>query len=107
MLTPRLYLQQTPPADALLEWKRTSKKITGQIIIVVKSEEIEANRGSGQGKAKHPELQAVVKPAFNQHAVREPGMPSAPAQPPWVTVVLQPFLTKAGSHASLCCPYHA
>jgi len=66
-------VQQTPPGDALLEWKRTPKKITGQIVIIVKSADIEAGGGSGQGKAKAPAMQAILKPAFNQHAVRDPG----------------------------------
>lgn len=68
-----MQLQQTPPADALLEWKRTQKKITGQVILVVKSSEIDSGGGAGQGKLKAPKMQAILKPAFNQHAVRDPG----------------------------------
>lgn len=40
---------------------------------MVRASEISAPKGAGQGKAKWPELSAVVKPAFNNHAVREPG----------------------------------
>lgn len=66
-------MQQRRPADSLLEWNVSNKKIKGQVMIIVKSAEIEARKGVRQGKQKAPDLQAVLKPAFNTHAVREPG----------------------------------
>lgn len=66
-------MQQTPPADSLIQWKRKKGRITGQVVIVLSNAEVEACRGTKQGRQKAPDLQAVLKPAFNQHAVREPG----------------------------------
>lgn len=73
LLTSCALTQQRRPADALLEWNVSNKKIKGQVLIIVKSAEIEARKGVRQGKQKAPDLQAVLKPAFNTHAVREPG----------------------------------
>lgn len=67
-------MQQAIPADSLIEWKRLSTTINCDVVIIVKASEVTAPRGNGQGKQKAPDLKTVVKPAFNKHAVREPGM---------------------------------
>lgn len=72
-------VQQAIPADSLLEWKKLSKVISCDVVIVVKASEVTAPRGRGQGKQKSPDLKTVVKPAFNKHAVREPGTFRSPA----------------------------
>lgn len=73
-----MHVQQSPPADSLLAWKRTAKTISCEVVVVVKASEIDAPRGAGQGKSKRPDLKAVIKPAFNKHAVREPGTQAQP-----------------------------
>lgn len=69
----RYVVQQVIPGDSLIEWKKLSKIITCDVVIIVKASEVTAPRGRGQGKQKAPDLKTVVKPAFNKHAVREPG----------------------------------
>lgn len=66
-------MQGVAPCDALLNWKVSSKKIIGEVILLVKASDVDTSSGSGQGKKKCPELQDEIKRAFNVHAMREPG----------------------------------
>lgn len=73
LLTGSLAVQKSQPSDPLLQWKTTSVKFQAVVIILVNAADVEVRPTSGKGKAKAPDLQAVLKPAFNMHAVREPG----------------------------------